>query len=205
MRRAALHYGLLALGLLGWAPGCAQKHELQKLSVGVIAAGSGTAQKTQLRNVVPSKAPAERCKVVIEDERYLGDVARQLGTSVDALMALNQVADTLLQRGQVILVETRRELVDQFVDKRERRKAAKIAAEEAKRQEKLRKEAEARAAKRQKQMEARAKKRGLKYVAAAAGVPDHGPTAVPLRSGEERSLNHGKLRGVTLPASFGVQ
>lgn len=205
MRCTAHCLGLLALGWLAIAPGCAQKQELHKLSVSALQASTGTAQKTQLQNVVPSKAPAERCTLVIEDERYLGDVARQLGTSVDALMALNQLADTLLQRGQVVVVETRRALVDQFVDKREKRKAAKIAAEEAKRQEKLRKEAEARAAKRQKQMEARAKKRGLKYVAAAAGAPDTGPTAVPLRSGEERKLDHGKLRGVTLPASFGVQ
>ncbi|MBM4345501.1 MAG: LysM peptidoglycan-binding domain-containing protein [Deltaproteobacteria bacterium] len=205
MRCAAPLIGPVLLGIAALLQGCAQKQDLQKLSVGVLQAGSGTAQKTQLQNVVPSKSPAERLTLIVEDERYLGDIARQLGTSVDALMALNQLADTLLQRGQVVLVETRRELVDQFVDKREKRKAARIAAEEAKRQDKLRKEAEARAAKRQKQLEARARKRGLKYVAAAPGTNDTGPTAVPLRAGEERKLDHGRLRGVSLPASFGVQ
>ena len=204
MPNAVRRIGLLTTVLFA-SFGCAQKQDLHKLSVGVIQAGSGTAAKTQLRNVVPSKAPTQRLNVTIEDERYLGDVARQLGTSVDAMLALNQMTDTLLQRGQVLLVETRREFVDHFVDKREKRKAAKLAAEEAKRQDKLRKEAEARAAKRHKQMEARAKKRGLKYVAKSDGAPDTGPTSVPLRHGEERRLDHGKLRGVTLPASFGVQ
>lgn len=182
--------------------GCGKKEELHKLSTTMLVAGQGTAAKTQMRNVIPSKPAPQRLSVVIEEERYLGDVARQLGSSVDAMLALNKLTDTLLQRGQILLVDTSREMVEKFVDKRERRKAAKLAAEEAKRQEKLRKEAEVRAAKRQKLLEARAKKRGIK-IAAAGTAPDRGPSAVPLRSGETRQVGHGQVRGVTMPTSFG--
>lgn len=191
---------LLMLACLG----CGKKDDLQKLSVQMIAASGGTAAKTSLSNVIPSKPPTKRLNLVIEDERFMGDVARQLGTSVDALLVLNNMTDTLLQCGQILLVDTSREMVDQFVDKRERRKAAKLAAEESKRQDKLRKEAEVRAAKRQKLMEARAAKRGIKLkpTSLAAGTPDRGPTGVPLRAGEARSMDHGQLRGVRLPSTF---
>ena len=196
----------LVVVLLGWpAIGCQRPQELHALSTTVLKAGSGTAAKTQLKNIVPSKRPQERLTVVIEDERYLGDIARQLGTSVDALLAMNKLTDTLLTRGQIVMVEATRDLVDHFVDKRERRKETKIAADEAKRQDKLRKEAEARSAKRQKMLEARARKRGIKIVAGHSPLDDKGPSAVPLRAGEMRQLGHGQMRGVALPVAFGIK
>ena len=193
-----------ALVLLASATACEKRAELEKLSTTMIQASAGTAAKSPMRNVIPSKPAKLRLNLVVEEERYLGDVARQLGASVDSLLALNQLRDTLLQKGQILLVETSREMLDQFVDRREKRKAAKIAAEEAKRQDKLRKEAELRAAKRMKLMEARAKKRGGKVsLAAMQAGHDKGPTGVPLRAGEVRQLGHGQIQGVHLPAGIG--
>ncbi|MBI5609523.1 MAG: LysM peptidoglycan-binding domain-containing protein [Deltaproteobacteria bacterium] len=183
--------------------GCERRQELEKLSVSMLKAGEGTASKTPMRNVVPSKPVTEPLQLTIEDERFLGDVARQLGVSVDAVLEWNQLSDSLLRPGQVLQVRTTKAAIDKFVDRLERRKAAKLAAEETKRQEKVRKEAEARAAKRAKQMAARAKKHGgSAALAAAAGGGE--PTGVPLRPGEARAVGTAKLRGVSLPANLAV-
>lgn len=171
----------------------------------MIEASAGTAGKVVTRNVVPSRQAPERLQVVIEDERYLGDVARQLGVSVDAMMRLNNLADTLLKPGATLQVDTTRDQLERFVDRRERRKAAKIAAEEAKRQEKVRLEAEARAARRAKALAARARKRGVPVALAADGkTPDLSQVpGSPLRPGQIRNHGAGVVRGVALPASFG--
>lgn len=183
----------------------AQRAAVVGFSKQVIEANAGTASKVVTRNVVPSRQASERLQVVIEEERYLGDVARQLGVSVDAMMRANNLADTLLKPGATLQVDTTRDQLDRFLDRRERRKAAKIEAEEAKRQEKVRLEAEARAARRAKALAARARKRGL----AVAMAPD-GKTAdlsqvpgSPLRPGQVRNHSAGVVRGVALPASFG--
>ncbi len=183
--------------------GCERRQELEKLSATVLKAGEGTASKTPMRNVVPSKPVAEPLQLTIEDERFLGDVARQLGVSVDAVLEWNQLSDSLLKPGQVLQVRTTKAAIDKFVERRERRKAAKLAAEEAKRQEKVRKEAEARAARRAKQMAARAKKHGgSAAVAGAQGATE--PTGMPLRPGEARAVGKAQLRGVSLPANLAV-
>lgn len=176
---------------------------VQGLSEQMIRAGAGTAHKAAASNVVPSKAAPRQLVLTIEDERYLGDVARQLEVSVDAMMRLNGLSDTLLKPGMQLKVETRAELIDRFVARRERRKADKIAAEEAKRQEKVRKEAEARAARRAKQIAARARKRGAPVVAGQTGDLSQVP-GTPLRPGQVRNHGAGVVRGVALPASFGA-
>lgn len=194
-------HGLLAVLALS---ACQQQPELkslQRLSTTMIEAGTGTAAKSAQRNVVPTKPAPEPLQLRIEDERYLGDVARQLGVTVDAMLEWNQLGDTLLKPGQFLAVRTTKELLDRFVERRERRKAARIAAEEAKRQDKLRKEAEARAAKRAKQVALRARKHGV--AVAESGKPGVAePTGVPLRPGESRRLGAGGVRGVSLPAGL---
>lgn len=180
-----------------------QRVSVQGLSEQVIRAGAGTAHKPATSNVVPSKAAARQLVLAIEDERYLGDVARQLEVSVDAVMRLNGLSDTLLKPGMQIKVETRAELIDRFVLRRERRKADKIAAEEAKRQEKVRKEAEARAARRAKQIAARARKKGVAVADGKLGDLSQIP-GTPLKPGQVRNHGAGVVRGVSLPASFGT-
>jgi LysM repeat protein len=196
---------LAALGseaLLGCqADPVVQRVSVQGLSEQVIRAGAGTAHKPAASNVVPSKAAPRQLVLAIEDERYLGDVARQLEVSVDAMMRLNGLSDTLLKPGMQI--KTRAELIDRFVLRRERRKADKIAADEAKRQEKVRKEAEARAARRAKQIAGRARKKGIAVadgkIADLSQIP-----GTPLRPGQVRNHGAGIVRGVSLPASFGA-
>ncbi len=183
--------------------GCERRQEIEKLSASMLQAGEGTASKTPLRNVVPSKPAAEKLQLTIEDERFLGDVARQLGVTVDAVLEWNHLGDSMLHPGQVLEVKTTKAAIEKFVDRRERRKAAKLAAEEAKRQEKLRKEAEVRAAKRAKQMAARAEKRGGAATVATASEPLDS-SGIPLRPGEARAVGKAKLRGVSLPANLAV-
>lgn len=183
----------------------AQRAAVAGFSKKVIEDNAGTASRVITRNVVPSRQAAERLQVMIEDERYMGDVARQLGVSVDAMMRVNNLADTVLKPGTALQVDTTRDQLDRFVERRERRKGAKIAAEEAKRQEKVRIEAEARAARRAKAIAARARKRGVVVAMAADGktldlsqIPGS-----PLRPGQVRNHGAGVVRGVALPASFG--
>jgi ribosome-binding factor A len=159
-------------------PACDGVQALDKIPEAVLAAGGGTAGKTPMRNVVPSKPALALHEIRIEDERYLGDVARQLGAIVEAVVHDNDLRDTTLAPGQVLRVRTTRDLVDAFVDKRERRKAARAAAEEAKRVAKLKAEADARAAKRAAKLAARRKKLGVKAppnAAAATSTAATGP------------------------------
>ncbi len=185
--------------------GVAQGVSVEGFSKQMIEASAGTGGKVVTRNVVPSRQAAERLQVVIEDERYLGDVARQLGVSVDSMMRLNNLTDTALKPGVELQVDTTRDQLLRFEDRRERRKAAKIAADEAKRQEKVRLEAEARAARRAKALAARARKRGIPVAVAADGkTPDLSQVpGSPLRPGQVRNHGAGVVRGVALPASFG--
>lgn len=200
-RATALWLGLALLGCQ--ADPQLPRVSVEALSAQVLQAGAGTAHKAAASNVVPTKAAPRQLRLTIEDERYLGDVARQLEVSVDALMRLNGLSDTLLKPGMQLQVETRADLVDRFVARRERRKADKVAAEEAKRQEKVRKEAEARAARRAKLIAARARKKGVAVVDGKVGDLSQIP-GTPLRPGQVRNHGAGVVRGVSLPASFGA-
>ncbi len=121
----------------------------------IIAAGAGTAPRTPMHNVIPSKPTVEVHAITVNDERYLGDIARQLGVTVDGMLHDNQLIESTLKTGQVLRVHTSRDLVEAFEARRERRRVAKIAADEAKRVAKGKAEAEARAARKAKQRAAR--------------------------------------------------
>lgn len=143
----------LALG------GCDGLPDLTQLPAAVAQAGHGTAGRTSTRNVIPSKPAQAVHQIQIEDERYLGDIARQLGVSVDGILRDNAMAETVLQRGMVLQVRTTRDLIVAFEARREQRKIAKAAAEEAKRQARLKAAAEARAARRLARLQARRDRR----------------------------------------------
>ncbi|MSP93138.1 MAG: LysM peptidoglycan-binding domain-containing protein [Myxococcales bacterium] len=159
---------------------------LEEIPRAMLAAGAGTAGKTTLVNVVPSRPPRQLHTVTVEEERYLGDMARALGVTVDSVLADNGMQEPTLKPGMVLQVRTTRDLIDAFVARRDRRKAEKAAAEEAKRQAKLKADADARAARRLARMQARRKRagRGVEAKASAAGVTAPAAGA--------RDLSHGR-------------
>lgn len=194
--RCSFRVAMLCCLVLATVTACGRSEQVQSLAKDMLQAGSGTASPPQ-RTVVPSKPPVEMQSLRIEDERYLGEIARQLGTTVDAIRAANQLGEGPLTAGMVLQVEASREAVDRYCALREQRKANQIAQAEAKRQAKLRAEAEARAAKRAKHLAARARKRGEAVAQPGAHVP-----GVPLRPGEARVVGQGQVRGLTLPAGL---
>ncbi len=129
-------------------PACEGAGSVAKLQDRIVTAGAGTAARTRTSNVIPSKPAVAEHEIVVEDERYLGDLARQLGVTVDSVVADNNLPDHNLQRGMRLKVHTGRDLVDAYVAKREHRKQVKAAAEAARIAAKLKADAEARAAKR---------------------------------------------------------
>jgi hypothetical protein len=179
--------------------GCGRSDQVKSLAHDMLKAGAGTAAPP-MRTVVPSKPPVEMQSLRIEEERYLGEIARYMGTTVEAIRALNRLGEQPLTTGMVLQIETSREAVERYCTLRAQRKADKLAQAEAKLQAKLRAEAEARAAKRAKQLAARARKRGqpLPQGVAAEQLP-----GMPLRPGETRVVGSGQVRGVMLPQSVG--
>ena len=172
-----------AIAPLGACDGSAALDELPQV---VLAAGAGTANKTTLVNVVPSRPARQLHAVTVEDERYLGDMARALGVTVETVLADNGLQEPVLKPGMVLQVRTSRDMVESFVARRDRRKAARAAAEEEKRQAKLKADADARAAKRQARMLARRKRVGR--------MMDTKPTGslAPATTAGARDLSHGR-------------
>jgi len=141
-------------------PACEGIGSVSELPSRLAAAGAGTAARTRAANVIPSKPAVAEHVIVVEDERYLGDLARLLGVTVDAMVADNNLPDHTLQRGMQLKVRTGRDLVDAYVARREHRKQVKAAAEAARIAAKLKADAEARAAKRAARRLARMQKHG---------------------------------------------
>lgn len=188
---AWLVLGSLALG------GCEAGSALPRLPAAVLQAGDGSASKTRMRNVVPSRPAAIEHRVVVQDERYLGDIARQLGVTTDALRLDNDLADGPLKSGMVLKVRTSKDLVDAFEARRERIKQARIAAEEAKRQAKIKADAEARAAKRRARLEARRiRGKGAKIKQVTEKAPAN-PTAGKLVQGKAQQGKTQQGKGIS--------
>lgn len=163
-KRIVKSSALVALTAMGsWLlPAChSNPKELEKLSQSMLQASGGSASRTPMRTVVPSKPAAEVFVIGVEDERYLGDLCRQLGVTVDDVMRVNKLKDGTLKKGMALQVTTTRDLVTQFEARREHKRQLRIAAEEAKRIAKVKADAEARALRKAKQREARQHKKEL--------------------------------------------
>lgn len=128
--------------------GCDSLQDLNGLSDKVLQAGSGTASRTTVRGVRPSRPTAAMHPVAIEDERYMGDIARQLGVTVDSILRDNGLTDNTLSPGMVLQIRTSKDLVDSFIARRDARKKAAIEVAAAKVRAKLKAQADERAAKR---------------------------------------------------------
>ena len=126
----------------------------------LIEAGRGTATQARTVNVIPSRPAVETRTITVMDERYLGEIARPLGVTVDVLLAENQLAEGAVKPGQVIKVRTTGDLIDQFEQRREARRIAKDQAMFAKQQAKSKAEAAGRAVKKLRQRIARMNKIG---------------------------------------------
>ncbi len=165
MQKQIVKSGALAAlaAISSWLlPACqSNPKELEKLSQSMLQASGGSASRTPMRTVVPSKPAAEAYVISIEDERYLGDLCRQLGVTVDDVMRVNNLKDGTLKKGMALQVTTTRDLVTQFEARREHKRQLRIAAEEAKRIAKVKADAEARALRKAKQREARQHKKEL--------------------------------------------
>jgi LysM repeat protein len=164
---------LAALAASLWAAaGCESGQQAASVADQLLQAGSGTAPRTPMHNVVPSRSPIEQHVVTIVDERYLGDVARQLGVTVDSLLVDNGLSSNQLQPGQQLVVKTSRELVVAFEQAGNERRERKAAAERAKLEAKRKAEAEAKAARLAAKRAAKlAKSRKGKTEVAAVGKP----------------------------------
>lgn len=80
-------------------------------------------------NVIPTRAPPRRFVMVVEDERSLTYIARELGVTVESLIATNELKSTTLQRGQQLHVDASPADVSRFLAKREARKERRAARE----------------------------------------------------------------------------
>mgnify|MGYP003343657620 FL=1 len=139
-------WGLAALAASALATSaCESGRQAVTVADQVLQAGAGTAPKTPMHNVVPSRSPIERHVVTIVDERYLGDVARQLGVTVDSMRNDNHLTSNQLQPGQQLVVQTSREMVVAFEQAGQERRERKAEAERAKLEAKRKAEAEAKA------------------------------------------------------------
>ena len=132
---------LLTLGACDRAP------QLNEMTKQVVEAGAGSADRTPMRAVIPSRPAAEEHTIIVDDERYVGDIARQLGVTVDEMLAMNKLQEPTLQRGQVLRVETTADLINGWEAHRAERRAAKALKEQEKRAAKAKADADARAAK----------------------------------------------------------
>mgnify|MGYP002628765055 FL=1 len=56
--------------------------------------------------VIPSAAPRQSFQVTVTDERYLADVARRLGTTVEAIIRDNHLPDSTIHAGQQLKVQS---------------------------------------------------------------------------------------------------
>lgn len=148
--------------------GCEASRNVAHVADQMLAAGAGTAPKTTMHNVIPSRPAAQVHAITVQDERYLGDIARQLGVTVDGMLHDNRLAESTLKPGQVLDVRTTKDLVDAFEARRERRQTAQKLAAEAKRAAKAKAEMEARAERKAKQRLAKLARRGKGAQAAQA-------------------------------------
>ena len=133
--------------LLLLAAACDRAPQIQEMTKQVVAAGAGSSERAPMRAVIPTRPAAEEHTIVVDDERYMGDIARQLGVTVDELLAMNKLQEPGLQRGQVLRVQTTADLLNGWEARRTERRAAKLAKEQEKRAAKAKAEADARAAK----------------------------------------------------------
>ncbi len=136
-----------SVGLAILAAGCDRAPQIHDVTQQMVAAGAGSSDHTAMRSVVPSRPAAEEHTIIVDDERYLGDIARQLGVTVDELLSKNRLAEPTLQRGQVLRVETTADLINGWEAHRAERKALKAQKEAEKRAAKAKADADARAAK----------------------------------------------------------
>ncbi len=122
------------------------------LTPGLVACDAPSSAPKHRLTVIPSAAPRSTFQITITDERYLSDVARRLGTTVETLIRDNHLPDATIhkgqtlqvrcteaqhrafERGQVARVERRLERARAHA----RRLAAKQAAKEQARLEKIR-------------------------------------------------------------------
>ena len=169
----------LALALLLTAAGCEGAPPLQEIGRSVVAAGSGSADRAPMRAVIPTRPSVATHTIVVEDERYVGDIARQLGVTVDEMLAQNRLSDPVLQRGQVLRVQTSADWIAGWEARRTERRVTKARREEEKRLAKAKAEADARAAK----MLAKRLKRLRGKAAEAALVAAHAATQQTPASG----------------------
>ncbi len=162
-----------SVALLLATAACDRAPQINAMTRQMVEAGAGSAERAPMRAVIPTRPAAEEHTIVVDDERYLGDIARQLGVTVDEMLAVNKLAEPTLQRGQVLRVETTADLINGWEARRVERRAAKAAKEAEKRAAKAQAEADARAAKmlakRLKKLKGKAAEAAL--VAAHSSVP----------------------------------
>jgi LysM repeat protein len=167
--------------------GCEAGRDVVRVTDRIIAAGAGTAPKSPMHNVIPSRPAAVVHQITVQDERYLGDIARQLGVTVDGVLNDNKLTESSLKPGQVLDVRTSRDLVDAFEARRGRRIIAQRAAVEAKRVAKIKALADARAERKAKQRLAKLARHGKGAQVAKAPIKGKASVSTKLVAPSARS------------------
>ncbi|MCO4760774.1 MAG: LysM peptidoglycan-binding domain-containing protein [Myxococcales bacterium] len=83
--------------------------------------------------VISSAPPQQRLRITVTDERYLSDVARRLGTTVETLIRDNKLADSTIHPGMQLEVRTTARRHAEFERLQQVRAERRIKRAEAKR------------------------------------------------------------------------
>lgn len=106
--------------------GCDKIRQLSPDLKGTVVVPGGS-QRARAHNVIPTRQPPRRFVIQIENERSLTYIARELGVTVESLIATNELRTTQLHQGQQLQVDASPADVSRFLANREARKARKAA------------------------------------------------------------------------------
>ena len=120
--------------------GCEKIREISPNLAGtVVVPGGGSSQRG---NVIPTRQPPRRFVIAIEDERSLTYIARELGVTVENIIATNELQSTVLKPGQQLHIDASPADVSRYLANREARKARKAARAKKKAEEKAARKAD---------------------------------------------------------------
>jgi hypothetical protein len=130
LRPHAAHLRLAALAVAlsaGATWGC------DRADTTLLAPASVTAaDPTSRPMVIPTRPPVESLTLTIEGERSMARLAKALRTTVEELIADNQLASTQLREGMELRIRTTAPQLERYLAQRAARRAREAAKQQAK-------------------------------------------------------------------------
>lgn len=132
---ATLRHGCFLIACLATVCGCDKLRSLapQLSTTAINGAAPASARRS---NVIPTRRPPRRHIIEVKDERSLTGIARELGVTVEEIIATNSLTSTTIKPGQQLHVDASPADVVRFLSKREARLARKAARAKKKAAEK---------------------------------------------------------------------